>query len=247
MDVRALLLEACERSRVSQAELSRRAGLSSPSALSAWSSGRVSPTVASLNRVLAASGLRLRASLEPLLADLDARVDQVLEGTVTLDLAALDSFTARAGKELRWPVEHEDGEVTYSTGLIRWAFDGATALALQGYAFPQEWVEICLVFDAAAQSWLTKGLMLSTVAGRRSFWSLTLEGAQQFLGAGPLVGALGTLAVRPVAELPRVVRVLPEGSDRVYPAVAPDAVEQAHPALGEVLARIRARRATERQ
>lgn len=241
MDVRALILEACDRALISQAELARRAG-SSPSALSAWLTGRVSPTVASLTRVLAAADLQVRVTLEPLLADLDARVDEVLAAVPVVDVQALEAFLAKVPVEHRWPVEGEDGSLTYLTGPISWAFDGTTALALHGLAFSQDALSICMAWDDATRSWLTKGLMTSTVESRQSFWGMDLELAERYLGAGPLVGALGMFSIRPVEQLPTVVRVQPADGARSLPVVSLDAVEAAHPALGEVLARLRSRR-----
>lgn len=239
MDVRPLLLEACERAQVSQAELARRAG-TSPTALSAWMRGRVSPTVSSLARVLAAAGLQVRASLEPLLADLDVRVDAVLAGTVALDLGALTSLAERAETEQRWGVELPDGSLGRAEGLLTWAFDGATALGLHGLAFPQDVPAICLVFDDAARSWLTKGFVIGLGHDRLSYWDATLDQARDHL-RDLSTGRYGMHLIRLVEELPAAVRLQPHGAERAFPVLAVDAVESAHPALAEVLARLRHR------
>ena len=43
--------------------------------MAAYEAGRRSPTVARLDRLLAGCGVQVRAALEPLLADVDERVD----------------------------------------------------------------------------------------------------------------------------------------------------------------------------
>ncbi|HUR13565.1 MAG TPA: helix-turn-helix transcriptional regulator [Mycobacteriales bacterium] len=243
MDVRELLVEACERAQVSQGELARRAG-TSPSVVSAWACGRMSPSVSSLTRVLAAAGLQVRAALEPLLADLDARVDEVLAGTCVVDHAALAAVVSKAGAEQRWGVESEDGTVGHDTGVITWAFDGATALALHGLAFPQDVPAICVLFDGAAQSWLTKGMVLSTTRGRVSFWDATFEEARENL-RDISVGRYGMLLIRLVERMPPVVLLRGDRVEQTLPTLPVDAVEAAHPALAEVLCRMRTRRSDE--
>ncbi|HTL24371.1 MAG TPA: helix-turn-helix transcriptional regulator [Mycobacteriales bacterium] len=240
MDMRALLQEACGRARISKADLARRAG-TDPSLLSAWATGRVSPTVASLARVLAAVDLQLRPSLEPLLADLDARVDEVLGGHVVLDLPQLGSLAAHAGVEQSWSVELPDGSFGRAQGTVTWAFDGATALALQGLAFPQDVRAICLLLDDAARCWLSRGFVIAPGHDRLSFWDATFEQARDHL-RGLSAGRYGMHLIRLVEEMPAVVRLQPPGTDEVFPVLAVDAVGHAHPALGEVLARLRTRR-----
>jgi len=240
MDVQALLQEACERAQVSQAELARRAG-TSPTALSAWVRGRVSPTVSSLTRVLAAADLQVRATLEPLLADLDARVDEVLAGHVVLDLPQLGSLAAHAGVEQSWSVELPDGSFGRAQGTVTWAFDGATALALHGLAFPQDVRAICLLLDDAARCWLSRGFVIAPGHDRLSYWDATFEQARDHL-RGLSAGRYGMHLIRLVEEMPAVVRLQPPGTDEVFPVLAVDAVGRAHPALGEVLARLRTRR-----
>lgn len=239
MDVRALLLEACERAQVSQADLARRAG-TSRGAVSAWVRGRVSPSVASLDRALAAVGLQVRATLEPLLADVDARVDEVLSGTVDLDVGALDSFAEKAAVHLRWAVELPDGSVGSAEGRVTWAFDGSTALALHGLAFPQNVLEMCLLFDDAARSWLTKGFVMAPGHDRLSYWDASFVEARHHL-KGMSAGRYGMHRIRLVEQLPSVVRLQP-GTGSAYPVLTVDAVEAGHPALAEVLVRLRERR-----
>lgn len=245
MDVRALLLEACERAQVSQAELARRAG-TSPQVISAWVRGRVSPSVASLDRVLAAAGLQVRASLEPLLADLDARVDEVLAGTASVDLRALTSLVEHLAAGQRWGIELEDGSFGRAEGPVTWAFDGATALALHGLAFPQDVPRICLLFDDAGRSWLTKGFVIAPGAGRLSFWDASFAQARDHL-RGLSAGRYGMHLIRLVDQMPPSVRLQPAGSESLLPVLAVDAVAAAHPALAEVLDRLRFRSGSARR
>lgn len=76
----------------------------------------MSPTVATLDRLLAACGLQIRAELEPYLADLDAAVDALLAG----------------------PADLPDGLDRIADALdeagVSWAFDGRTAVLLHGFA-----------------------------------------------------------------------------------------------------------------
>lgn len=74
MDIGTLLRNARESALLSQVDLAQRAG-TSRAAVQAYEHGRVSPTVRAVDRLLAAMGLQLRPVLEPLLADVDERVD----------------------------------------------------------------------------------------------------------------------------------------------------------------------------
>ena len=239
MDVRGLLLQACERGQISQAELARRAGIA-PTSLSAWATGRVSPTIASLDRVLAAAGLQVRTSLEPLLADLDKRVDEVLAGTATVELERLTSLAEHLDAEQGWGIELPDGSFGRARGPVSWAFDGATALALHGLAFPQDVPGVCVLFDDAGRSWLTKGFVIAPGQGRISFWDASFEQARDHL-RGLSAGRYGMHLVRLVEQMPPSVRLQQEGTASVFPVLAVDAVAGAHPALAEVLDRLRVR------
>lgn len=65
MSIGAGLIETARlRAGLTQAELARRAG-TSQSAIALYESGRRSPTVSTLERVLRAAGYELRARLEP--------------------------------------------------------------------------------------------------------------------------------------------------------------------------------------
>jgi len=77
MDPAALLRDARDRAGMSQAELARNAGVDA-SLISQYERGRRAPGVAMLDRLVAAAGLQLRVELEPLGADIDARVRKAM-------------------------------------------------------------------------------------------------------------------------------------------------------------------------
>lgn len=243
MDVAALLRDACQRAQVSPSELAVRAGCSS-SAVSQLLRGRSSPTTRTLDKLLAGVGLQVRVSLEPLLADVDARVDALLEGTTTVAVAAVQRFAEKASVEHTWRFEDETtGEVGFASGRITWALDGATALNLHGLAYPADLLSVAIVFDEAARAWLTKGLMRGTGhAGVVGWWSCTGDEARRALSE-LAVGGQGMLKIRLVEELPCVIEIQLPGTDLVVPAVSIDEVERTQPQLAEVLARLRTRRA----
>ena len=65
------------KSGLTQGELAARAGLAQQ-AISAYETGRIEPTMPSLQRILAAAGFELRLHLEPL-SDHDASLDRILD------------------------------------------------------------------------------------------------------------------------------------------------------------------------
>lgn len=132
MDVGDLLREARRQAGLSQRLLASAAETSQP-AVAAWESGRVSPTVKTLDRLLAACGLQARVQLEPLLADVDSRVDELVSGEAVFDtdgvpnliLTLTDAPEAMHGNYGARPIRK---------GPVTWAFDGHSALQLQGLA-----------------------------------------------------------------------------------------------------------------
>jgi predicted nucleotidyltransferase/DNA-binding XRE family transcriptional regulator len=72
MDARSLLRQARTEARLSQSELARRAG-TSQAAISRYEQGVESPTVTTLERVLAAAGARLEAHVVPMDVSYDVR------------------------------------------------------------------------------------------------------------------------------------------------------------------------------
>src|SRR5690349_9227735 len=75
MDVGELLRIARARVGYDQRNLALRAGVSRTT-VSRYETGALSPTVAALGQLLAVCGLQLRLQLEPLMAEVDARVDK---------------------------------------------------------------------------------------------------------------------------------------------------------------------------
>jgi len=184
--------------------------------------------------------------LEPLLAELDGRVDAVLTGAVTIDLRAVQSLAEHATKEQRWGVELPDGSLGTETGPLTWAFDGATALAMHGLAFPQDVPTICVLLDDAGRSFLTKGFVLGAGHGRISFWSEPFAQVREHL-RGLSVGRYGMHVIRVVEAMPSTVRLQPLGAEQPYPVLPVAEVEAAHPALAEVLVRLRDRQRASRR
>lgn len=243
VDAGGLLQEAFDRSSMSLAEFAARAG-TSRSAVADYLAGRRSPGVRTLNRLLAAAGLQLRATLEPLLADVDERVDAMLAGAPAVDLDALARLVAAIEAEQTWrEADAGSGDSRRRTGPVRWALDGATALTLHGLACESQALGVVVEFDGAARAWLTAGLMRCTApcsdVGGWSSWSL--EEVQAFTRE-LVVGRHGLLALRLVAELSPVLQLRPEGAERCFPVVSVDEVERTQPEHAEVLARLRARR-----
>jgi transcriptional regulator with XRE-family HTH domain len=95
----SVIRAARRRAGITQKELARRLG-TSQSVVARWESGRVSPTVETLSRVVRACGLNLVISLRP--AD-DHDVGLALESQKLTPAQRLDQLTAtvRFGNELR--------------------------------------------------------------------------------------------------------------------------------------------------
>jgi transcriptional regulator with XRE-family HTH domain len=223
VDPGALLLKACERTRLSQAGLARRAS-TSPGAISDIIRGKVSPTVATLSRILAAAGLQVRAELEPLLADLDARLDAVLEAAPPLEAAPI--------QRLRTVLDEQ---------ALAWGLDGETALRAHGlgFAVPSDRPQVALAFDAAARSWFFRARVRGTGGDPVSWFDAEVGAAQAYLG-GMAFGPFGMAAVRLLEDPPRTVRV-EVAPGLVVPVLTVDEVTRGRPDLGEVVERLRAR------
>ncbi len=99
MEAATLLRRARTRSRLTLRELASLAG-TSHATLSAYETGRKVPTVATLDRIVRATGLELVGELEPSVGGVDraARGRELIE---VLELAAL--FPARHDPELTFP------------------------------------------------------------------------------------------------------------------------------------------------
>ncbi|MBK5305997.1 MAG: helix-turn-helix transcriptional regulator [Frankiaceae bacterium] len=222
MDVPRLLTTARSRAAWTRDELAAAAG-TSRSALAAYEGGRRSPTVATLDRLLAACGLQIRAVLEPDLADLDAAVDALLVG----------------------PRELPDGlegiAAAFDDAHVCWAFDGSTALALHGLAAGGTHAQVVAVGSDELRR-LMYGLGGVGIVDRdgEPLWDSWLAVDLTRVGVCSAYTRIGALSLRVVSELGDAVRITPGG--RTYPTLALWDVEQAHPALAEVLARLRERR-----
>lgn len=242
VDVRALLNEVRERTSWSWTELAAQAG-TSRATIGKYVSGTASPTVRTLDRVLAAAGLQARLTLEPLQAELDSLVDAMLEGEVVADWSVLEEFAQMARVEQSWSVEDEGtGEISQSHGVMTWAFDGSTALNLHGLACDSSTLMVTIVLDMAARAWMARGFMRASPGPPVGWFSGALSEVQHS-ARDYVVGGHGLFQVRFVEELRWILDVRLPGSETVVPVVTPDEVERGHPQLAEVLARLRARQA----
>lgn len=220
MDVPALLDQAMRRAGISRRELARGAG-TSQSALSSYARGVRSPTVRTLDRLLAACDLQLRTSLEPYLADLDAAVDALLQE----------------------PEELPSGAVLFGQTMLAagagWAFDGTTALLLQGLSV-DPFVTEAVLDDSDTTRRVMHNLCIEPVTvDREMLWAGWLTADLSRVG-GQVWTKFGALRLRVVSGLPQPVQVAVGGE--VFPALSLLDVEAAHPQLAEVLARLRLRR-----
>lgn len=211
--------------------------------MAAYELGTRSPTARTLERLLAAAGLQLRVALEPLLADVDERVDAMLAGPPSLDAQALTRVATSLDEERTWDGADPDdlaAEPVWCSGRPRWAFDGATALTLHGLAVEPGDTAVVVVWEPAVRAWLSRE-RCQPVGDAVGWWTVDPEEAPLVVAPG-VRGMLGLLAVRVVTELPPVLQVRPEGMHRVVPVVTVDEVERSFPAHAEVLRRWRGRR-----
>ena len=268
MDAGALLKLARERARMSQRELGQVAR-TSKGAVSAIESGTKSPSVRTLDRLLAACGFQVRSSLEPLMADLDARVDAMdamdgrpgtsgtggvkgqrpeLDGDLWRPLA--DSLDDRAALDDRASLD--DGAVGRGSilggaqrrGPVRWAVDGASALTQHGLSVPLEALDVVVELDEALRFWM-KAVQLRGMGAREllvmDWYDADLARMVEALD-GVRFCFLGFVRVRVVEVLPRTLSVVVGWLDRPVSVVSVDEVEHSHQAYAEVLARRRTRR-----
>lgn len=221
MDVPALLVQARSRARLTRTQLADQAG-TSPSALSAYEGGRRSPTVRTLDRLLATCGLQLRTALEPYLADLDAAADALLHGDIQVP-----GSCRRLAEGL-----DEAG--------VAWAFDAETAVALHGLAATSAFPAIALVGDDGTRRLLHQHGV--DVVDRRGepLWRSWLDVDLGKVGVPTAYTRLGVFTVRIVDSLAALVRVEHDG--QTFPLLTLLELERAHPQLAEVLARLRERR-----
>jgi len=221
MDIPALLVRARARAGLTRPQLAGAAGTST-SALSAYERGVRSPTVATLDRLLASCGLQLRPDLEPYLADLDAAVDALLEA---------EPIGPDDCARLADALDEAD---------VQWAFDGSTALAMQGLGVDGRAGQVAAVGDRALREFCYRlGLDAEDHDGRPIFTNW-LELEIRRVAPSQSYTRHGALTLRVVEQLGMVVRVEQDG--RSYPVLSLLEVERAFPQLADVLARLRNRR-----
>lgn len=241
MDVGDLLRVARQRAGLNQRLLAQRAG-ASQAQVARYESGSVSPTVATLDRLLAACGLQVRPQLEPLLADVDARVDALLGGEPQMEESGLEEL-------IRTLDDHPDaqhGGLTrtrpHRQGPVPWAFDGSTALVLHGLAVPES-TTLVVVWGDAARTWL-RAIGASARDGRGDVvgWLGVEREVAQEATRWPFFTLRGILRLRLVDELPATTALAVRWRAEPVPVVSVDEVERHYPEHAEVLARMRWRR-----
>lgn len=190
--------------------------------LSDYETGRKSPTVATLARILAGAGLQIRAELEPLRADLEARVDAVE--------ATPDPL----------PPELVEGLAAVLAPLpLAWGLDGETALRAHGLGFRVEVPQLALLWDDEARQWFFRNGVRGTGGAPVSWFEQDLGALQAYLGRMAL-GPFGAAQVRLLPETPPTVRV-EVAPGLVVPVLTVAEVERGWSDLAEVLARLRRR------
>ncbi len=220
MDVRQVLRAARAEAGLDQRQLALAAGTARTTVV-AYETGAQSPTVRQLERLLAACGLRARVVLEPLTTDLDQQLDEALRAGPPEALADLSRFAA-----------------SLSTAEVRWALDGASAVAVQGLTLPHGELAVVLVDDEVSRLWLrtkwAKGWDRHGFSLAPS-WHETAEEVRTYTRR-PIYTTLGFLQVRFVKELP--AHLLPVQVDgQVVPVLPLAHVRRAHSSLAELLDR----------
>lgn len=103
MDVPTILRQARRRAGLSQVEMAARAG-TSQATISAYERGRKSPSVATLSRLLAATGCRLAVEPRPSPAVEPTPTQLVRAGRTLVDVLALaQALPTRHERTLRFP------------------------------------------------------------------------------------------------------------------------------------------------
>jgi transcriptional regulator with XRE-family HTH domain len=128
MEPGQLLREARRRSRLSQYEVATRAGCSQ-SVVARVESGERDPSLAKLERMLAACGFQLHTELEPLDTALDEQIQTLAAAGVRSSLAVLSRALLYMAPLL-------------SAAEIPFAVDGVAAAILYGFPLPYEGVQL---------------------------------------------------------------------------------------------------------
>ena len=233
VDVPALLRAAQEHASLTLSQLAAQGGVSR-SALMEYLAGRRSPTVVTVDRLLAGCGLQLSTRLEAAWSDVDDLLAALERGGGTIREDVVLAF-ART-------FDHVDPAFR-----VTWALDGPTALCAQGIALPHDAPHLVLLRDEVLCDWFQQvGLHGSHTGDRRlyRFAGTPLDVAQAEL-TGELFSAHGFVRLRLVDALPCTF-LTPLGDPGAPTLLAPtlpvDEVALADPQLGEALALWRERR-----
>jgi transcriptional regulator with XRE-family HTH domain len=219
VDVRDVLVRARGQAGLDQRRLALKAGTARTTDV-AYETGARSPTVRQLTRLLAACGLRARVVLEPLTADVDEVLDAALSGAPPAAMAALPLFAE-----------------SLSAAGVRWALDGASAVAAQGLALPHLELAVALVDDEVTRTWLR--LRFTEVwdehGSSTPSWYEESDHLRR-LTARPVYTVLGFLQLRLVESPPSSVLAVQTDAG-VVPVLPVHEVRPAHPALDDLLRR----------
>lgn len=93
VDAARIIRIARERSGLSKRELARRAG-TSPAAIVKYESGQMSPTVDTLNRIVAVAGWRIEMELRPEHPDLQVRGEMMADLLSVVDAVEIRQASA---------------------------------------------------------------------------------------------------------------------------------------------------------
>jgi transcriptional regulator with XRE-family HTH domain len=102
MSAAALIREARRRAGLTQQELAARSGTSQPT-LSTYESGRKDPSVATLERLLAATGAQLAVKRDPAAASWSEAHAEIAGHRLAEVLALAEALPARRRGRLRYP------------------------------------------------------------------------------------------------------------------------------------------------
>lgn len=220
MDVRDVLLRARAHAGLDQRRLALAAGTARTSIV-AYETGARSPTVRQLTRLLAACGLRARVVLEAVTADVDDVLDAAASGCTPAGLDELPRFAD-----------------SLTAAGVRWAVDGASAVAVHGLALRHDVPAVTLVDDDASRSWLRAQLTVIWDAHGFSCAPSWFEDGHVLRGwtARAVYTVLGYLQLRLVDALPASVLQV-QVAGRVVPVLPLIEVSRAHPSLQELLRR----------
>jgi transcriptional regulator with XRE-family HTH domain len=220
MDVPRVLRQARSRAGFTKTALAAQAG-TSVAALIAYESARRSPTVRTLDRLLAACDLQVRVELEPLRADLDAAVDALLSGP-------------RVVPDNR----HRLADALTEAGL-QWAFDGRTALVLQGLAADATFAEVVAVGDEPLRRFLYRHGVGAVDRNGDPIWDSWLRLDLSRVAPSMTWTRYGALTLRVADRLPPLLSIRDDGD--TFPVLSLLDLEAAHRDLADLLARLRER------